>query len=35
MGAEIGILGGYGFQSQVTASDSSDNKAKWEQDIIT
>ena len=34
MGTEVGMLGSYGFQCQVTASDGSD-KAKWEQDIIT
>jgi len=27
-GTEIGILGGYGFQSQVTAGDGSDKKGK-------
>jgi len=37
MGAEIGMLGGYGFQGQVTAGDGSDKlgRAKWEQDIRT
>ena len=34
MVTEIGMLGGYGFQSQVTAGDGSDKQAKWEQDII-
>ena len=28
MGTEIGILGGYGFQGQVTAGDGSDKKGK-------
>ena len=28
MGTEIGILGGYGFQGQVTAGDSSDRQGK-------
>jgi len=28
MGTEIGMLGGYGFQGQVTASDSSDRQGK-------
>ena len=28
MGTEIGMLGGYGFQCQVTAGDSSDKKGK-------
>jgi len=28
MGMEIGLLGGYGFQGQVTAGDGSDNKGK-------
>ena len=35
IGTEIGMLGGYGFQGQVTAGDGSTNKAKWEQDITT
>ena len=28
MGTEIGILGGYGFQGQVTVGDGSDKKGK-------
>jgi len=28
MGTEIGMLGGYVFQGQVTAADGSDKKAK-------
>ena len=28
MGSEIGMLGGYGFQGQVTAGDSSDKQGK-------
>jgi len=28
MDTEIGMLGGYGFQGQVTASDSSDKQGK-------
>jgi len=28
MGTEIGILGGYGFQGQVTAGDGSDKQGK-------
>jgi len=28
MGTEIGMLGGYGFQGQVTAGDGSDQKGK-------
>jgi len=28
MGTEIGMLGGYGFQGQVTAGDGSDKKGK-------
>jgi len=28
MGTEMGMLGGYGFQGQVTAGDSSDKKGK-------
>jgi len=35
MGTEIGMLGGYGCQGQVTAGEVQTNKAKWEQDIIT
>jgi len=36
MGTELGMLGGYGFQGQVTAGDGSDKeRAKWEQIIIT
>ena len=36
MGTEIGMLGDYGFQGQVTARQVTvqTNKAKWEQDII-
>jgi len=34
MGTEIGMLGGYGFQGQVTAGDGSDKQGKWEQDTI-
>jgi len=30
MGTEIGMLGGYGFQGQVTAGDISDNQGKME-----
>jgi len=35
MGTEIGMLGEYGFQGQVTAGDDPDKKGKWEQDKIT
>jgi len=35
MGTEIGMLGGYGCQGQVTAGEVQTNKAKWEQDIMT
>jgi len=35
MGTEMGMLGGYGFQGQVTAGDVQTKKAKWEQDIIS
>jgi len=36
MGTELGMLGGYGFQGQVTAGDGSDKeRAKWEQIILT
>ena len=28
MGTEVGMLGGYGFQGQVTASDGSDKQGK-------
>ena len=35
LGTGIGMLGGYGFQGQVTAGDISDKKAQWEQDIMT
>ena len=34
MGTKIGMLGGCGFQGQLTAGDGSDKKAKWEQDIM-
>jgi len=30
MGTKIGMLGGYGFQGQVTAGDGSDKKGKME-----
>ena len=33
MGTEVGMLGGYGFQGQVTFVTVQTNKAKWEQDI--
>jgi len=35
MGTEMSMLGGYGFQGQVTAGDVQTKKAKWEQDIIS
>jgi len=35
MGTEIGMLGGYGFQGQVTAVTVQTKKAKWEQEVIT
>jgi len=35
MGTEIGMLGGYGFQGQVTAGDLLTTKTKREQDAIT
>jgi len=34
MGAEIGMLGGYGFQGQVTEGDGSDKKGKMRKAAV-